>query len=102
LTWVMLRHTIPANGQWMWPVEPQQNCTFFIFPDIFPCDFWIFGFVKGQLKGKQSTSGQGPLDAISAVTSEIAETELLAVYQEWIGRLKEEIRIHGECLTKWH
>jgi histone-lysine N-methyltransferase SETMAR len=69
-------------------------------PDISPCDFWLFGFLKGWLKGRQSTSDQELPDIISAVLSDIIETEFFVVYEEYIERLKEVIRTHGEYFTK--
>lgn len=48
-------------------------------PDISSGGYWPFGFLKRQLKRRQSASGQEILEDILAVLKEIAEPKLLAL-----------------------
>jgi hypothetical protein len=52
------------------------------------------------LKRRQHRTGQELPDAISAVSSDVIETEFLAADEECIERLKEIIRTHEEDFTK--
>lgn len=67
-------------------------------PDISPCDFWLFGFIKEKLKGCHFTSQDELKNAIGEILQEISEEEFSSVYEEWIQRLNLVIERGGEYI----
>lgn len=67
-------------------------------PDICPCDFWLFGYIKEKLKGNHFTSQEELKNAIIQILNEITKEQLLSVYQEWIERLNNVIEREGDYL----
>lgn len=65
-------------------------------PDLAPSDFFLFGFLKMQMEGKNFESDEELFDAASNVLRCIPNTTLRDVYHEWIQRLKRCIEMNGE------
>ena len=57
-------------------------------PDIAPSDFYLFGYMKEQLKGCKFSSKEALLSAIYAILEEIPEQQLKEVFIEWERRLE--------------
>jgi histone-lysine N-methyltransferase SETMAR len=64
-------------------------------PDLAPSDFYLFGYVKGQLNGCSFTSGDELLSAIESFFDQIEKSILIAVFREWKRRLRLCIQIKG-------
>jgi hypothetical protein len=53
-------------------------------PDLAPCDFHLFGYIKGRLAGASSEAPDQLLQAIDAIVQSIRKTTLERVFQEWM------------------
>jgi histone-lysine N-methyltransferase SETMAR len=69
-------------------------------PDLSPCDFWLFGFLKEKLKDRQLHGVQSLHQAITELWDAPTFEELQAVFLEWMNRLSWVIRHNGEYFTK--
>jgi hypothetical protein len=69
-------------------------------PNIPPSDSWLFGFLKEKFRDAQHTNRKQLLDLFLTILAEIQRIHLIAVYEDWIGRLKKAIEIEGEYLTR--
>ena len=67
-------------------------------PDISPNDFFLYGYVKNELKGKHHTSSDSLLKSIVDIIEKIDESTWIGVYDLWIKRIKMVIDAHGEYL----
>lgn len=67
-------------------------------PDLAPCDFWLFGFLKEKLKGSHFTSQDELKQSIWQILENISENEISSVYDEWIFRLNAVIEKEGNYL----
>jgi hypothetical protein len=67
-------------------------------PDIAPCDFLLFGYMKKHLEGIQFPSEEEVISAVSHILLEIPVETLADVMNEWICRLKQCIEMGGEYL----
>lgn len=65
-------------------------------PDLAPCDFWMFGELKGRMRGKKFAD----LNELSKFCSDFAESQnvdkLKSVYEEWERRCLQIIQSGGE------
>ena len=57
-------------------------------PDLAPSDFYLFGYLKGAIRGKIFSSIEELQDDILAKISLISQKTLRKVYNEWISRLE--------------
>ena len=55
-------------------------------PDIAPSDFFLFGYVKEQLKGKSFRDGDELFQMISTIINSISEKTRKKVFEEWRDR----------------
>jgi transposase len=69
-------------------------------PDIAPSDFYLFGLLKGKLKGKDFESESQLVEAIKAEISAISKDTLILVFSEWISRLHRVVEISCEYVAK--
>jgi len=67
-------------------------------PDIAPCDFWLFGFLKNYLEGSSYDTPEQLYEAVCQFLREIPEVTLIKVYEEWICRLRMCIEGEGNYL----
>lgn len=56
-------------------------------PDISPCDFYLFGRLKGMLAGQTFTSRETLKLRIQEILTSIKRVELISVFDEWVERL---------------
>jgi histone-lysine N-methyltransferase SETMAR len=56
-------------------------------PDLSPCDFWLFGFLKEKLKDLQLRGVQSFHQAIPDLWNELTFEDVHAVFLEWMNRL---------------
>lgn len=67
-------------------------------PDLSPNDFFLYGFVKDQLKGTQHRTGEELLNSITEIMNKIDKNTWKKVYENWIERLKMVIEREGNYL----
>ena len=65
-------------------------------PDISPCDFFLFGYLKNELKKCQTETVYDLLNSIKEICGNITQTTLENVYESWIKRLNAVIECGGE------
>ena len=65
-------------------------------PDISPCDFWLFGYLKKYLEDKEIKSEHQLKTQILTAWEHVTFEELHSVFLEWIKRLKWIIENNGE------
>jgi hypothetical protein len=65
-------------------------------PDLEPCDFCLFGYVKHELQGHEFTEGAEFVSAISEIMNQIPTDTLVDVFDDWIRRLQRCIDVSGE------
>jgi histone-lysine N-methyltransferase SETMAR len=65
-------------------------------PDLSPSDFFLFGYVKSQLRGKKCKDSETLLTEIRGIVSSIPVRKRVEVFEEWIWRLKSVISSGGE------
>lgn len=63
-------------------------------PDLAPCDFWLFGFIKHQLK---TYSDEKSLkDGVTQILNDIPEKMYRKSFENWIERMKLCIKYGGD------
>jgi len=65
-------------------------------PDLAPCDFLLFGYIKEKLKGSEFANGEELLSAINEILAAIPTDKLLSVFHEWMERLEQHIELDGD------
>jgi histone-lysine N-methyltransferase SETMAR len=73
---------VAGNGMKRAPRPPYS-------PDLAPCDFYRFGYIKGRLTGASPEEPDQLLQAIDAVLPSIENATLERVFQEWMDRLAQ-------------
>jgi hypothetical protein len=56
-------------------------------PDINPCDFWLFGILKHNMKDQEFQNQQAILNAIAKIWDDLTFEDIQGVFQEWMERL---------------
>jgi hypothetical protein len=67
-------------------------------PDISPCDFWLFGFLKESLKEQELSTSDEIIEVIAIIWNGIAFEELQSVFFNWIQQVTWAIG-HGGSIT---
>jgi histone-lysine N-methyltransferase SETMAR len=57
-------------------------------PDLAPCDFFLFGHVKGRLNGCSFATPDEIFAAVQEVINEIPPDVFARVFEEWLARLR--------------
>ena len=65
-------------------------------PDLAPCDFYLFGFLKMMLEGRNFESDLDLLAEVRVILESIPQATLQMVYSEWVQRLNKCIQNNGE------
>jgi transposase len=65
-------------------------------PDLAPCDFYLFGYVKQRLAGFSFDSAEHLLEAVLEVLDGMETVTLEAVFLEWTQRLMNYIASNRE------
>jgi hypothetical protein len=58
------------------------------FPDVALSDFFLFGYLKGEMAGFTANSHPDILSEIRRIFQEISKETLVAVYDEWTTRIE--------------
>lgn len=82
---------ISSNGLYM-PKHPPYS------PDISPCDFYLFGYLKNKIIGKTFGTKDELVSWIEEQISEIPKAQLKKVFEEWLERLQAVINMNGDYI----
>jgi hypothetical protein len=63
--------------------------------DLAPSDFFLFGFIKGALKGTHFPNGRVLICEVSRILSELQPEILLSTIDFWTDRLEQCATIGG-------
>jgi histone-lysine N-methyltransferase SETMAR len=64
--------------------------------DLTPCDFFLFGYVKGKLVGKQYETPEDLVSDVRNIIEGIRPDVLKSVFEFWKGRLLDCWNFNGE------
>lgn len=67
-------------------------------PDVSPNDFFLYGMLKEQLKGRSHETYDDLMKSLHQILAKIPKNTWRAVYEEWISRLDQVIASGGEYL----
>jgi hypothetical protein len=67
-----------------------------VFPDLAPSDFFLFGHLKGELRGSFFQASDELLNAVRGLLHDISPQMLLDVFHEWINRCEQIIATDGD------
>jgi hypothetical protein len=56
-------------------------------PDLTPCDFFLFGSVKGKLLGKQYETPEDRISEVRNIIEGICPDVLKSFFESWKGRM---------------
>lgn len=65
-------------------------------PDLAPCDFFLFGYLKGKLSGQSFETLSELSSAVGELLGQISREIWSSVFEEWTRRLEECIQRDGE------
>jgi hypothetical protein len=90
-----MHNTRMVMGQWEQPGfqrmgHPAYN------PDLVPADFFLFHYVKEQLKERSFAEEEKRILVLSELMSEIPPDMILRVFTHWNRRLRQRPRMEGE------
>jgi hypothetical protein len=72
----------------------------FYSPDLRPCDFWLFGTLKGILKDREYHSPDEIEEAITMAWNDLTFNEVQSVFHNWMNRLRWVTENEGEHITE--
>jgi histone-lysine N-methyltransferase SETMAR len=67
-------------------------------PDIVPCEFWLFGFLKRILKDREFPSSDEIEEAIEQVWNDFPFDDLQSVFRNWMSGLAWVTQNGGEYI----
>jgi hypothetical protein len=65
-------------------------------PDMAPSDFFLFGYLKAKLQGRQLQGRHGLIFAIREIMAEASRDTLISICAIWQDRLRWVIENGGE------
>jgi hypothetical protein len=65
-------------------------------PDLRPCDFWLFEFLKESMKGMELSTKDQIVETIATIWRGVTFDTLKPVLQEWMQRLNSVIENNGK------
>jgi hypothetical protein len=65
-------------------------------PDLSPCDFWLFGFLKESMKGMELSTENQSVEAKTTIWRGITFDTPQSVFQDWMQRLHQVIENNSE------
>jgi histone-lysine N-methyltransferase SETMAR len=68
--------------------------------DLSPCDFWLFGMLKGILKDRGFHSHDEIEEVITMAWNDLTFNEVQSVFHNWMNRLRWIIENGGEYSTE--
>jgi hypothetical protein len=69
-------------------------------PEISPCDFWLFGMLKGSPKHWEFTSSDDIETAIADVGNHLTVDVMSSIFRNWMSRLIWVIENGGEYIQE--
>jgi histone-lysine N-methyltransferase SETMAR len=69
-------------------------------PDLSPCDFWLFGMLKGILNGRGFHSYDEIEEAFTMAWNDLTFDEVQSAFHNWMNRLRWVIENGGEYITE--
>jgi hypothetical protein len=84
------RTALEVNGATKVPDRPYN-------PDMTGSDLYLFGNLKEKLESESVAARGNPISAIAQMFSDTPQDEFIAVYQNWMGRLRWVIKSGGQC-----
>ena len=85
----LIQEWLDSNGLQRLPHPPYS-------PDLAPSDFFLFGYLKMKLEGRNFESDEELFKETCSILGEIPTSVLNTVYDEWITRLQRCIELRGE------
>jgi hypothetical protein len=80
----------------VWRLMGWRECPTPYSPDLAPCDFFLFGYLKGALSGQQFTELPDISVAVQEILNGIPRDMLEWVFAEWADRLQRCVETGGE------
>jgi histone-lysine N-methyltransferase SETMAR len=68
-------------------------------PDLSPCDFFLFGYLKSQLEGMTFFDEDSVKKVVTRILTEIPANILHSVMDEWTHRLQRCIELAGDYVS---
>jgi hypothetical protein len=65
-------------------------------PDLAPCDFFLFGYLKFMLEGLFFESDEELIAATREIMAGIPRKTFEKVFEEWISRLEKCVALNGD------
>jgi hypothetical protein len=75
---------------------PHQPCS----PDISPCDFWLFGLLKGIMKDRKFHSHDEIEEAITVAWNNLTFEDVQSIFYDWMRRVALVIENEGEYILE--
>jgi hypothetical protein len=69
-------------------------------PDISPCDFWLFGLLKGIMKDREFHCPELIEEAITVAWNDLTFEEVQSIFYDWMRRLAWVIEHGGEYILE--
>ena len=69
-------------------------------PDLALCDFWLFPYLKDQIRGKHYESLDDIKVAVQQALANLHEEEFKDAFQKWTERMRKCIECGGEYFEK--
>ena len=70
-------------------------------PDLSPCDFHLFGYMKSEFADAKFKSLSDIEERITAWINEISESVRISTFQNWMKRVRMCIKVDGEYVDKY-
>jgi hypothetical protein len=67
-------------------------------PDIAPSDFFLFGWLKGELSSRPVNEINGLFEIVEIILSTLTPDTIARVFVNWIERLKQVIDTNGDYI----
>jgi hypothetical protein len=69
-------------------------------PDISPCDFWLFGLLKGIMKDREFHFYEEIEEAIMVAWNDLTYEDVQSIFYDWMRRLAWVIEHEGEYILE--
>jgi transposase len=69
-------------------------------PDISPCDFWLFGLLKGIMKDRKFHSHKTIKKAITVAWNDLTFEDVQRIFYDWMRRLAWVIEHEGDHILE--
>jgi [histone H3]-lysine36 N-dimethyltransferase SETMAR len=69
-------------------------------PGLAPCDFFLFPYLKRQLRGKRFPDENAAVEAMKGVLEEVPKIEFQNCFQSWFERMEDCKQCQGRYFEK--